>query len=542
MTVSSEVSRTDYLGNGAVATYATTFAVKATSELRVFVEDAGQDEELVLGADYSAVLAPTGLCSITLTAGNLANGLKLSLQRGIPYTQTVDPTASGAYSPSVLANALDRLAMQIGRIKGDLARSIKIPYLEAGGDAATKIPSAAADRALQALRFDVDGNIMVGAELGAPVVVSVFGQTLIDDGGPAAARATLGIAGTEPTAGAADTVLTTTGAAAVWQKATNANLATVPTQTLKGRTTAGIGAPEDLNPEQAAAILPAFVGDAGAGGVKGSVPAPAAGDAALGLVLGAGGTWVKRAVAIFWAKIVNSAVIPIAAATAATADRIHEIAGVAGDYDITLPVAPPVGTVVGLHVLPFASANRQYRLDAGVGVVVCGRARFLVLLHTNFALLRWDGTRWHPLALSLDTPWIDTGAAVITGSTTNPTKGATVTNDRLWYRRVGGSADFRWDYRQTSAGTAGTGTYGLTTPFTIDIALLSVGAFPVVAAQFFNVAGTGRANADHCTVTVTGPFRVCMSTGATPWGSASQPFSLAAPFFAMQFTVPIVSW
>ncbi len=42
-----------------------------------------------------------------------------------------------------------------------------------------------------------------------------------------------------------------------------------------------------LNP-----TLPAFTGDSGTGGASGLVPAPAAGDAAAGKVLGAGGAWV----------------------------------------------------------------------------------------------------------------------------------------------------------------------------------------------------------------------------------------------------------
>lgn len=60
---------------------------------------------------------------------------------------------------------------------------------------------------------------------------------------------------------------------------TNAKLANMATQTIKGRTTAGTGDPEDLTATQATAILNAFTGDSGAGGVKGLVPAPAAGDA-----------------------------------------------------------------------------------------------------------------------------------------------------------------------------------------------------------------------------------------------------------------------
>ncbi len=70
---------------------------------------------------------------------------------------------------------------------------------------------------------------------------------------------------------------------------TNAKLANMATQTIKGRTTGGTGDPEDLTATQATAILNSFVGDSGSGGTKGLVPAPAAGDATK--VLTGNGTW-----------------------------------------------------------------------------------------------------------------------------------------------------------------------------------------------------------------------------------------------------------
>jgi hypothetical protein len=72
---------------------------------------------------------------------------------------------------------------------------------------------------------------------------------------------------------------------------TNAKLAQVSTATFKGRATAGTGDPEDLTATQATALLNAMVGDSGAGGTKGLVPAPAAGDAAAGKYLKADGSY-----------------------------------------------------------------------------------------------------------------------------------------------------------------------------------------------------------------------------------------------------------
>ncbi len=78
---------------------------------------------------------------------------------------------------------------------------------------------------------------------------------------------------------------------------TNAKLADVPTDTFKGRTTAGTGVPEDLTVTQATELINPMVGDSGAGGTKGLVPAPAAGDAAASKFLKADGVWTVVSVA-----------------------------------------------------------------------------------------------------------------------------------------------------------------------------------------------------------------------------------------------------
>lgn len=72
----------------------------------------------------------------------------------------------------------------------------------------------------------------------------------------------------------------------------NANLAAMVQATIKGRASgAGTGTPTDLSGTQVAAIVDAFTGDSGSGGVKGAVPAPSTGDAAANKYLHADGTW-----------------------------------------------------------------------------------------------------------------------------------------------------------------------------------------------------------------------------------------------------------
>jgi len=69
-------------------------------------------------------------------------------------------------------------------------------------------------------------------------------------------------------------------------------LADQATATIVGRSAAGTGKPSALDVATVTGMLDAFVGDSGAGGTKGLVPAPAAGDGVLPKILAADGTWV----------------------------------------------------------------------------------------------------------------------------------------------------------------------------------------------------------------------------------------------------------
>lgn len=127
---------------------------------------------------------------------------------------------------------------------------------------------------------------MRGASAWQALAPGTNGQILLGQTGAIAAWGTM----------AGDATISAAGSVTIANDAvSNAKLANMATQTLKGRNTAGTGDPEDLNATQVTAMLNVAVGDSGSGGTKGLVPAPAAGDAAASKVLTAGMVWAAPA-------------------------------------------------------------------------------------------------------------------------------------------------------------------------------------------------------------------------------------------------------
>lgn len=193
MTVQSEISRNDYIGNGATATYSYGFRIFAATDLLVTqVTTAGVETTLVYPTDYSV----TGVGSfnngtITLTAGVLASGYGLTIRFKSTLTQGTDLRNQGGFFPEVVEDAVDRLTRIDQQQQDELNRSIRLPETEAGSALARTLPTLAT-RASKYLAFDASGNpIASAAQSGAPT--SAFMTTVLDDANAAAARVTLGL-------------------------------------------------------------------------------------------------------------------------------------------------------------------------------------------------------------------------------------------------------------------------------------------------------------------------------------------------------------
>lgn len=151
------------------------------------------------------------------------------------------------------------------------------------------------------------------------------------------------------------------------------------------------------------------------------------------------------------------------------------------------------------------------------------------------------------------TPWVDDGPITFGATTTPPTKGTTARDDLLW-RRVGDSMEIQINYSQTTAGTAGTGTYLITIPdgYAIDTTKLLVNSStvdpygPAVGSGFLHNDVTSNNSGDVTVIPYNSTqfyFVITRDAAAQGnWGSTVLTLGNANIDFSCNITVPISGW
>lgn len=137
------------------------------------------------------------------------------------------------------------------------------------------------------------------------------------------------------------------------------------------------------------------------------------------------------------------------------------------------------------------SISQIYTLT-GFGSELIGAANTFGLYTAQENLRAYsDGSKYLIEGHYAKTSPADVGSVTIGATTTPPTKG-TVTCDHLWWDRDGKFANFRYEYRHTVAGTAGTGDYLLPVSAvgTIDTTVLTAFATVTGAANFTFTGGS----------------------------------------------------
>ncbi len=220
-----------------------------------------------------------------------------------------------------------------------------------------------------------------------------------------------------------------------------------------------------------------------------------------------------------------------------------------------LPAANAVGAGVKIAVFNDTTASGTAPIvhtvtRAGSDTIVgsSGALTSVSLLTSNFAVFESDGSsKWYIRQCRWDTGWIDGGAITITGSSSNPTKGSGISTDKVYWRRIGGSIECSYQYRQTGAGASGSGFYKYKVggSFTIDSTYIQTTEFIGLGSAYLQSTAGGAQVSAGVFISDSATFSVYYNSSAsavTSAGSANFKLGDAVWLLYMTARAPITGW
>ncbi|MDF7135350.1 hypothetical protein NFF84_00435 [Proteus mirabilis] len=140
MTVSTELSHEEYVGNGVTTDFDFRFRIFESRHLIVVVADSeGNETTLKNGTDYTIVGAGSYHGGKVVLNKPLAQGWKILLERDLPVVQETDLRNQGKFFAEVHEDAFDYLTMLIQKALGTFSLSLRKPtylsnYYDAKGN------------------------------------------------------------------------------------------------------------------------------------------------------------------------------------------------------------------------------------------------------------------------------------------------------------------------------------------------------------------------------------------------------------------------
>ncbi|WP_198509102.1 tail fiber domain-containing protein [Serratia sp. TKO39] len=151
MTVSTEVSREEYTGNGVTTDFDYRFRVFSADELVVTVADTTENiRTLVMNTDYTVTGAGSRNGGKVKLVSALASNWRISIERELPVTQETDIRNQGNFFPEVHEDAWDKLTMLIQQAFNWLGLALRKPnwlakYYDAKGNRIINLADPIAD-------------------------------------------------------------------------------------------------------------------------------------------------------------------------------------------------------------------------------------------------------------------------------------------------------------------------------------------------------------------------------------------------------------
>lgn len=183
MTVPASTRRVGpFYGNGATTSFPFTFKVFTADDITLTVTDsAGVATSLVRGTHYSVALnpdqesAPGGTVTYPISGSPLPTGSTLAGVGALPYDQTTDFPAGGAYRAQTHENAFDRTVMQVQQLAEEMDRALVVPSSVAGVNVQVPVPQAG-----YALAWNAAGDGLINVDPQTLATVVAYGTARAD--------------------------------------------------------------------------------------------------------------------------------------------------------------------------------------------------------------------------------------------------------------------------------------------------------------------------------------------------------------------------
>lgn len=200
LTISTQQNSVTLGGNGSTTVFSFSFVGAAAYDIYVYITDTSGNITTLSNTQYTLSLnAPAagqiwgvgGTVTYPISGTPIASGYSITIQRTLPFTQSISISNQGNFYPQVTETGLDTLEMQIQQINGTAGRAIQLPSTDS--PSINRVLPSAAARANQALLFDNSGNVIVGAPGGTNVPISAAMLPVVQASTIAAANAVLGV-------------------------------------------------------------------------------------------------------------------------------------------------------------------------------------------------------------------------------------------------------------------------------------------------------------------------------------------------------------
>lgn len=172
MTVSTTTTAVTQQGNGSTTVWTFPFIGVSSADLIVSVTSGGVTT-ILLSTQYSVLINAVpvgglwgigGSVTYPLSGTPLAAGSSITIDRAVPFIQTISISNQGAFYPQAVEQALDLLELQIQQLNTDYLFTMKFPATD--GTPPNTLPPAAA-RANGYLTFDSTGQPVVTPFMGS---------------------------------------------------------------------------------------------------------------------------------------------------------------------------------------------------------------------------------------------------------------------------------------------------------------------------------------------------------------------------------------